>query len=81
MAKLEIDFNEVYKRTNTSYKPIFDPQTYQLVPDNYRIAEFVEAFIKFKVFEILTNQTNDERLILESRHVVTEVSKSIYEHE
>ncbi len=32
----------------------------QLVPDNYRIKEYVEAFIKYKVFEMLTNQTNDE---------------------
>lgn len=32
----------------------------QLVPDNYRIKEFVKAFIKYKVFEMLVNQTNDE---------------------
>lgn len=32
----------------------------QLIPDNYRIREYVEAFIKFKVFETLTNQVNDE---------------------
>ena len=32
----------------------------QLIPDNFRIREFVETFIKFKVFETLTNQTNDE---------------------
>ena len=31
-----------------------------MVPDNYRIKEFVEAFLKFKVFETLTNQCNDE---------------------
>ena len=31
-----------------------------MIPDNYRIREYVEAFLKFKVFEILTNQTNDE---------------------
>jgi hypothetical protein len=31
-----------------------------MVPDNYRIKEFVEAFIKYKVFETLTNQINDE---------------------
>jgi len=30
------------------------------LPDNYRIREYVEAFLKFKVFETLTNQTNDE---------------------
>lgn len=32
----------------------------QLVPDNYRIREFVKAFLKYKVFEMLVNQTNDE---------------------
>jgi hypothetical protein len=32
----------------------------QMIPDNYRIREFVEAFIKFKVFETLSNQINDE---------------------
>lgn len=32
----------------------------QMIPDNYRIREYVEAFIKYKVFELLTNQTNDE---------------------
>lgn len=32
----------------------------ELIPDNYRIKEYIEAFIKYKVFEMLTNQTNDE---------------------
>ena len=32
----------------------------QLVPDNYRIKEYVEAFIKYKVMEMLTNQATDE---------------------
>jgi len=32
----------------------------QLIPDNYRIKEFVEHFIKYKVVETLTNQVNDE---------------------
>lgn len=32
----------------------------QLVPDNYRILEYIEKFLKFKVFETLTNQVNDE---------------------
>lgn len=32
----------------------------QMIPDNYRIREYIEAFIKFKTFETLTNQTNDE---------------------
>ena len=42
------------------YATEYDDIGNQLVPDNYRIAEFVEAFIKYKVFEVLTNQTNDE---------------------
>jgi len=32
----------------------------QMIPDNYRIREYIEAFLKYKVFETLTNQTNDE---------------------
>jgi hypothetical protein len=42
------------------YATEYDEGGNQLIPDNYRIREYVEAFIKFKVFEILTNQTNDE---------------------
>ena len=42
------------------YATEYDQVGNQMVPDNYRIREFVEAFIKFKVFETLTNQTNDE---------------------
>ena len=38
----------------------YDGTGNQMVPDNYRIKEYVEAFIKYKVFETLTNQTNDE---------------------
>lgn len=38
----------------------YDEGGSQLVPDSYRIAEFVEAFIKYKVFETLTNQVTDE---------------------
>lgn len=32
----------------------------QLIPDNYRIQEYIEAFIKYKLFEQLSNQTTDE---------------------
>jgi hypothetical protein len=42
------------------YATEYDKTGNQLVPDNYRIREYVEAFIKFKVFETLTNQVNDE---------------------
>jgi hypothetical protein len=42
------------------YATDYDEMGNQLIPDNYRIREYVEAFIKYKVFETLTNQTNDE---------------------
>jgi hypothetical protein len=42
------------------YSTAYDPGGNQLIPDNYRIREFVEAFIKYKVIETLTNQVNDE---------------------
>ena len=42
------------------YATEYDEIGNQLIPDNYRIREYVEAFLKFKVFEMLTNQTNDE---------------------
>ncbi len=38
----------------------YDTAGNQMIPDNYRIREYVEAFIKYKVFEMLSNQTNDE---------------------
>jgi hypothetical protein len=42
------------------YGTDYDELSNQLIPDNYRIREYVEAFIKYKVFEMLTNQINDE---------------------
>ena len=42
------------------YATDYDEIGNQLIPDNYRIREYVEAFLKFKIFEMLTNQTNDE---------------------
>ena len=43
------------------YSKSYDEQTgYQLIPDNYRIQEYIEAFIKWKVFEQLSNQVTDE---------------------
>ncbi len=42
------------------YATDYDEIGNQLIPDNYRIREFVEAFIKYKIMEMLTNQTNDE---------------------
>lgn len=42
------------------YATEYDNVGNQMVPDNYRIREFIEAFIKYKVFETLCNQVNDE---------------------
>jgi len=42
------------------YSTDYDKIGNQLIPDNYRVREYIESFIKFKVFETLTNQTNDE---------------------
>jgi hypothetical protein len=42
------------------YATDYDEIGNQLMPDNYRIKEYIEAFIKYKVVETLTNQTNDE---------------------
>ena len=38
----------------------YDKVGNQMIPDNYRIREFIEAFLKYKMFETLTNQINDE---------------------
>lgn len=42
------------------YVTDFDDLGNQTIPDNYRIKEYIEAYIKYKVFETLANQTNDE---------------------
>ncbi len=42
------------------YATDYDEVGNQLIPDNYRIKEFIELFIKYKVMETLTNQVNDE---------------------
>lgn len=42
------------------YATEYDGTGNQLVPDNFRIRDYVEKFIKYKVFETLTNQVNDE---------------------
>jgi hypothetical protein len=42
------------------YATEYDGGGNQMIPDNYRIREYIEAFIKYKVFETLSNQTNDE---------------------
>lgn len=42
------------------YAEDFDNCGDQLMPDNYRIEEYIEAFIKYKMFEVLSNLVNDE---------------------
>jgi hypothetical protein len=42
------------------YANEYDNNGNQLIPDNFRIREYIEAFIKYKVFETLANQINDE---------------------
>ena len=42
------------------YATEYDNIGNQMIPDNYRIREYVEAFIKYKVFEMLSNQLTDE---------------------
>jgi hypothetical protein len=42
------------------YATSYDCEGSEMMPDNYRIKEFVELFIKFKMFEMLYHQTNDE---------------------
>ena len=42
------------------YATDYDESGNQMIPDNYRIMEYIEAFIKYKVFETLSNQITDE---------------------
>ena len=42
------------------YATEYDDIGNQMIPDNYRIKEYVEAFIKYKLIEMLTNQVTDE---------------------
>lgn len=57
--KLVTTFREGLVET-LMYVSDFDNIGNQMIPDNFRIREYIEAFIKYKVFETLTNQTNDE---------------------
>lgn len=42
------------------YSQEYTEDGYQMIPDNYRIKEFIELFIKQKMFEQLANQVTDE---------------------
>jgi len=45
------------------YSKELDCDGYQLIPDNYRIKEFIELFLKYKIYEQLTNQSTDEGML------------------
>jgi len=78
---LNIDFDDVYVRTNTSYKPIFDEDTFEWYSD-YKSAssvERVEAFLKLGRPDPVAYA--DETGPVTWEHVVTEVSKVLAEHE
>lgn len=42
------------------YATEYDQVGNQMIPNNFRVREYIEAFIKYKMMETLTNQTNDE---------------------
>lgn len=42
------------------YATEYDDNANQMIPDNYRVKEYIEAFLKYKMFETLVNQVNDE---------------------
>ncbi len=85
-GELGLDFNEVYKRTNTSYKPIkiyYRPEIdkYKWYSD-YKSAssvERVEAFIKLGRPDPV--EYADETGVVTWEHVVEEVSKVLASHE
>ena len=85
--ELEVDFNEVYKRTNTSYKPMLhtvrvnDEISYEGWFSDYKSAssvERVEAFIKLGRPDPV--EYADETGPVTWEHVITEVSKVLEDH-
>jgi 7-cyano-7-deazaguanine synthase len=89
--ELGLDFNEVYKRTNTSYKPIFHNLAFVNNEDeiidcsgwfsDYKSAssvERVEAFLKLGRPDPAPYA--DEEGPVTWEHVVKEVSKVLAEH-
>ena len=78
---LNIDFDDVYSRTNTSYKPIFDEDTFEWYSD-YKSAssvERVEAFLKLGRPDPAAYA--DETGPVTWEYVATEVSKVLDAHE
>lgn len=45
------------------YSKELDCEGYELIPDNFRIREFIELFLKAKIYEQLVNQTTDEGML------------------
>ena len=89
--ELGLDFNEVYRRTNTSYKPLYHELTYEDGTDTILIKEWfsdyksassverVEAFIKLGRPDPVGYA--DEEGPVSWEHVVTEVTKVLESHE
>lgn len=42
------------------YKLDYDESDFQLIPDNYRIREYLKAFLKYKMYEQIFNEVSDE---------------------
>jgi len=42
------------------YATEYDETGNQMIPDDYDVREYIESFLKYKMFETLTNQVNDE---------------------
>lgn len=42
------------------YATDYDESGNQLIPDNFRVREYIEAFLRWKLMETLFNQVNDE---------------------
>ncbi len=42
------------------YATDYDETGNQLIPDNYRVKEYIELFLKYKIFETLSHQVTDE---------------------
>jgi len=76
---LELDFNEVYKNTNTSYKPILIDYTWYSDYKSASSVERVEAFIKLGRPD--PAKYADENGPVTWEHVVEEVSKVLASHE
>lgn len=45
------------------YSKEMDCDGYQLIPDNFRIMEYMELYLKSKIYEQLTNQCTDEGML------------------